>query len=254
MASDPGSDAPDGAPAEARLEALAGSLLSDEDFVTGKRRPPRLDPDDAVAVFLALAEQVDRGAAARAEAGAKVHLPVVCSHGCNGCCEEPVMVFLPDAIAIARWLMEPEHHAARDAFLAAYPAWQKAAGDATAALSDLFAKNDREAFLTAHRAQWARRVLCAFNVDGACAIYPVRPLPCRYAHAVETHERCSGANAGGKPASRLSFEPLDEYMKHADRLLRAAHHALGGDRRRAHALPTAVHRRLQSLMAAARRK
>lgn len=201
----------------------------------------------------ALGEQVDRGTEARAEAGAKNRLPVVCSRGCNGCCEEMVMVFLPDAISIARWLMEPEHHAARDAFLAAYPSWRSAAGDGPDRLADLFAKNDREAFLAAHREQWGKRVLCAFNVAGECSIYPVRPLPCRYAHAVETHERCSGANLGGKPAARLSFEPLDEYMKHADLILRAAHHALGGDRRRAQSLCEVVHRQLQSLMAAERK-
>ena len=251
MASEPESD---GAPAEARLEALAGSLLSEEDYVTGKRRPPKLDPADAVAMTRALGEQVDRGCAARDEVAAKQRLPVVCSRGCNGCCEELVMVFLPDAIAIARWLMEPDHHAARDAFLAAYPAWKKATGDGPQKLSDLFARNDREAFLAEHRVQWAKRVMCAFNVEGACSIYPVRPLPCRYAHAVETHERCSGANFGGQPARRLAFEPLDEYMKHADLILRAAHHALGGDRRRATALCEVVHRQLQSLMAAERRK
>jgi Fe-S-cluster containining protein len=197
--------------------------------------------------------QVDRGAAARDEAGAKNHLPVVCSRGCNGCCEEVVMVYLPDAIAIARWMMEPEHRAARDAFLAAYPRWQQALGDGPRRLSELFARGDREAFLAEHRAQWSKRVLCAFNIAGECAIYPVRPLPCRYAHAVETHERCSGANLGGKPASRLAFEPLDEYMKHADRLLRAAHHALGGERRRTQALCEAVHRRLQSAISAERK-
>jgi Fe-S-cluster containining protein len=247
-------DPPDTAGAGERLEALAGSLLSEDDFVTGKRRPPRLDPDDAVAMTRALGAQVDRGAAARDEAGAKSRLPVVCSRGCNGCCEEVVMVFLPDAISIARWLMEPEHHAARDAFLAAYPAWRKATGDGPARLADLFAKNDREAFLAEHQAQWGKRVLCAFNLGGDCAIYPVRPIPCRNAHAVETHERCSGANLGGKPAARLAFEPLDDYLKHADLILRAAHHALGGERRRAQSVCEAVHRQLQSLMAAQRRQ
>jgi len=202
----------------------------------------------------ALAGQVDRGAAARDEAAAKNRLPVVCSRGCNGCCEEVVMVFLPDAIAIARWLMEPEHHAARDAFLAALPAWRKGLGDGPARLADLFARNDREAFLEAHRTEWRKRVLCAFNVAGECAIYPVRPLPCRYAHAVETPERCSGANVSGRPAARLAFAPLDDYMQHADLILRAAHHALGGERRRAQALCDAVHRQLQSLMAAERKR
>lgn len=235
------------------IEALAGALVADDAFVTGQRRPPRLERGAAARLAVALHAEVDRGAAARAEAGARQGLPVVCSHGCNGCCEELVLVFQPEAIAIARWLMEPANHAARDRFLAAYPAWQRAAGDSPRRLAELHARGDEAAFLAAHRAQWRRRLLCAFNHDGACTIYPVRPINCRHAHAVETHERCSGANVGGRPAARLAFPPLDDYLIGADRLLRAAHHAVGGERRRAQALCDAVHRALQSELAAARR-
>jgi hypothetical protein len=78
----------------------------------------------------------------------------------------------------------------------------------------------------------------------------VRPIPCRNAHAVETHTLCSGANTSDKPAARLSFEPLDDYLTQADRILLAAHHAVGGERKRAMALCEAVHRLLQSALAA----
>jgi hypothetical protein len=185
---------------------------------------------------------------------ARQRLPIVCSRGCHGCCEEPVLVYLPEAHSIAAWLMEPVNHPVRDAFLAAFPAWQRAAGDGPRRLADLQAAGSTEAFLAEHVAQWRRRVLCAFNQDGDCTIYPVRPANCRNAHAVETHERCSGANVSGRPAARVAFPPLDEYRGHVTRLSRAAHHALGGERRRPQAVCEAVHRLLQSAMAAERRR
>lgn len=222
-----------------------------EGLMTGRRR--RIERDEAVRVFEAIAAEVDRGCAVRAEAGARRRLPVVCARGCNGCCEELVLVWLPEAIAIARWLMEPAQRDVRDRFVAAFPAWEKAVGDAPRRLAELRAARDGAAFLEAHRAQWGRRVLCAFNVDGDCAIYPVRPVSCRTAHAVETSARCSGANLGGRPAARLAFPPLDDYVAQADHVLRTAQAALGGDRRRAESLCTAVHRLVQSGLAAERK-
>ena len=75
-----------------------------------------------------LAEQVERGCEARADVARKQSLPIVCAVGCNGCCEELVLVYQPEAIAVTRWLMRPENQAVRDAFLAAYPAWKAATG------------------------------------------------------------------------------------------------------------------------------
>lgn len=196
-------------------------------------RPVELDDAGAAELAQALAAQVDRGADARAEVGKRQRLPVVCSVGCNGCCEELVLVYRPEAIAAARWLLEPAQQAVRERFLAAYPAWRKAVGDAPRHLAVLRARGDEAKFLTAHRAQWRKRVMCAFNHEGSCTIYPVRPIACRNAHAVETHTRCSGANTSDRPAARLAFPPLDQYLEQADAILFAAHQALGGDRRAA---------------------
>jgi Fe-S-cluster containining protein len=231
---------------DARLEALVGALMA-----APARRVP-IAPVDADAITARLAVQVDRAADARAEASARQGLPVVCSRGCNGCCEEPIMVWAPEAQIVARWLMAPAQAEIRARFLAAFPAWQRAAGDGPRRLAELTARRDGAAYLAEHRAQWARRVLCAFNHDGDCSIYPVRPLTCRNGHAVETHERCSGANAGGQPAARLQFPPLDDYLISADAVLRAVHGATRDDRK-VQALCEAVHRLLQSAMAAARK-
>jgi len=155
-----------------------------------------------------------------------------------------VLVFLPEAHAIAAWLNEPEQQAVREAFLAAYPRWKRAVGGALKQLAALEASGDTEAFLTAHRAQWRRRVLCAFNRDGDCTIYPVRPTSCRNAHAVETHELCSGANTGERPAQRLAFPPLDQFRSRVGQVLCAAHHAMGGRRREPESVCDAVSRLL----------
>ena len=230
-----------------RLAAIVEALMN------APERRASIAPDDVVAIAAHLGAQVDRAAEARAEAGARQHLPIVCERGCTGCCEEPVMVWAPEAQAVARWLMEPAHADARARFLAAFPAWQKAAGDGPRRLAERYARGVGEAYLAEHREQWGKRVMCAFNHDGDCAIYPVRPLTCRNGHAIETATRCSGANAGGRPAARLEFAPLDEYLVNAEAVLRALHHSTGGERKRTQALCEAVHRLLQSALAAERK-
>ncbi|MFO0576584.1 MAG: hypothetical protein U1A78_21470 [Polyangia bacterium] len=237
------------------VEELVGALLRHPGFASGERRfPRRVERDEGADLAEQLMAQVDRACAARSQVSARQGLPIVCSRGCSGCCEELVLVYLPEAAAVTRYLMRPENHAARDAFLAGFPAWQKAVGDAAVRMSECVARGDNKGYVERHQAQWRRRILCAFNRDGECTVYPVRPLACRNAHAVETPTRCSGANVSGPPAARVEYQPLDEYLRGARTVLIAAHHAMGGERRRPQALCEAVHRLLQSALAAERRK
>ena len=241
--------------ASERAEALVAELLSDPGYAAGTRRfPRRLARDEAADLAEALATQVDRGCQGRAEVAAHQSLPIVCSRGCSGCCEELIIVYQPEAAAVVRWLMRPENHAARDTFLAAYSAWKAAVGDVASRMGERIAQGDNAGYLQLHQEQWRKRVLCAFNQQGECSIYPVRPLTCRYAHAVETPTRCSGANVSGPPAARLQYAPLDSYLNGAQKVLRAAHHACGEERNRPAALCESVHRQLQSAMAAAARR
>jgi Fe-S-cluster containining protein len=241
--------------ADERAQKLFNELLSDPGVASGERRfPRRISRDEAADLAEALAVQVDHGCTARAENAARQSLPIVCGRGCNGCCEEMIMISQPEAIAVARWLMQAENQASRDAFLAAYPAWKAAAGDGPTRLADALTKRDDAGYLKLHVAQWQKRVLCAFNRDGECSVYPVRPLTCRNAHALETASRCSGENDGSHPASRLEFAPLDTYLATAQKGLRAAHNALGETKNRPAALCDAVYQQLQSLIAAARKR
>jgi hypothetical protein len=145
---------------------------------------------------------------------------LACARGCTGCCEEPILVYEAEARAVAAFL--EAHPALRDGFLARYPAWRAAAGDAPARLAALLAGDDREAYEAAHQAAWRKRLLCAFNAGGDCTIYPVRPLVCRNGHAVGTAAACAGDAAPDVPVVRLTFGPTDRYFAKASAELRAA--------------------------------
>lgn len=210
-------------------QALADELVSDLAYAMGRRAFPRtLTPDDAVAIVADLHEILDGGAEARATAAQKLGRPLACSVGCTACCEEMVMVFLPEVLHIARWLVQPENAAARAAFVAAYPAWKERVGNASPRLAAAFASGDKLLHIRVHREQHAKRILCAFNRDGACSIYPVRPLLCRNAHAVGTAEHCAGDDPTEIPPQRLASTEFDRWVELARATLRAMHHALGG--------------------------
>src|SRR5262245_6511038 len=126
---------------EERLSHVVSQLDADERYATGSRRfPGYVNKDDAMAIAEALAEEFDAGAARRAEAAARQGMTIVCKPGCNHCCTVVPMVYRPDALRIARWLLEPapENQAAREAFLAAYPAWRAQLGDGVEKLPELF--------------------------------------------------------------------------------------------------------------------
>jgi Fe-S-cluster containining protein len=189
---------------------------------------------------------MDGAAAARAERAAADGTPLACGAGCTGCCEELVLVFLPEAHAVARWLDRPENAPARRAFLDAYPAWTQRAGDAPASLAAAFAAGDEDAFTELHVAQWRRRLLCAFNRDGLCTIYPVRPMLCRNAHAAFTSAHCYGDDPSGEPVVHLRARAVEEFVDNVRAFTRAAHHALGGPRREPRALCDQVYLLLSS--------
>ncbi|HET9625159.1 MAG TPA: hypothetical protein VFP84_27515, partial [Kofleriaceae bacterium] len=121
-----------------QLNALVDELASDPAYATGKRKFPKpVSADDAVAIASGLQGEVDNGVARRDETIARQGMTLACHRGCNNCCTEPIMVFRPEALQIARWLKE--HDDVRAQFLAAYPAWKQAIGDTPQKLSDLSA-------------------------------------------------------------------------------------------------------------------
>lgn len=223
----------------AALDQLIGELASNPGYATGDARfPRRVSLDEATRIAGKLQDEVDRGVEQRAAMIAGQGWELACRRGCNSCCEEPIMVYRPEAARVARWLDRPENAEARAAFRAAYPAWRDRQGDTPARLSATFA-NHPDRYVEAHKAAWAKRILCAFNVDGACSIYPVRPINCRTAHALDTSEHCRGGAT--QPAHRVTFVPLDQFVARTRKLLAAAHHAARGPKGRVEALCTVVY-------------
>jgi Fe-S-cluster containining protein len=233
-------------PEALRLQRLVTELMSDAGYATGRRAFPRtLVPADALLVSQKLQEAVDEGTTVRAQRAAADGLTIACGPGCNYCCEQLVMVWLPEAMRVADFLRRPENQAARQAFLDTYPRWRAQMGDKPELIADLTARQATGEHLREHIAQWRKRVLCAFNQDGLCTVYEARPIVCRACHALDTNEHCRGDTSDTIPAS-VRFQPLDDFVDRAAAIHTAMHHALGGQVRRTVALCQAVYELLHA--------
>lgn len=226
------------------VETLINELAADlEGYETNRAFPREVSLDEAAEVAGFLHDQVDQGTEVRAHAIATAGAALACGRGCNACCAEPIMVLRPEAARVAHWLALPENAEERARFLAAYPAWSAAIGETVEQLAMLYF-SDPDHYIVHHGAAWRKNVMCAFNRDGDCSIYPVRPVVCRNSHALDTAEHCRPDS--GKMATRATFVPLDQFLAKARRLLRATHNATAGDRWIARALPLAVYEMLES--------
>jgi Fe-S-cluster containining protein len=222
-----------------QLAQLVGELASDPAYASGQRNfSRRVSLDEAARIAAMLQDEVDNGVDARQQLIDRENWQLACKPGCNSCCEEPIMVYRPEAARVARWLDRPENAEARAAFRAAYPAWRERQGSTPGRLSTIFASNP-DGYVQAHKDAFARRILCAFNVEGKCTIYPVRPIVCRIAHALDTNENCHGGAT--EAVHRATFVPLDQFVTRTRALLSAAHHAARGPKRRVEALCTVVY-------------
>lgn len=225
-----------------RLAQLIDELLSNPGYIDGRRRFPRtVTPEDALRIAGMLQDEIDAGTDARAGAARTRGLRIACAAGCNACCEQPIIIYLPEAIRIAAWLELPENAAIRRGFLERYPAWRERAADHFEAITHA---KDEETSRAAHLAQWQRRLQCAFNVSGKCSIYAVRPVICRLAHATGSDERCRAENFDGRIPVGVSYPPVERAGERARAILKALHHALGGEKNRRMALCRAVAERL----------
>ena len=84
---------------------------------------------------------------------------------------------------------------------------------------------DQAGVLAAFRGVSRRGVMCAFNQDGRCTIYEVRPTVCRNAHALDV--RCDPARS--ETLESFDFAPLDEYVERLRPVSMAMHQALRRD-------------------------
>lgn len=215
-----------------RLQRVALALARAVD--AGERgnpvKLPVIQRADAAGLINFMHAQLDDAIAHRdAEMGARI----ACHEGCNACCASPVMVSEGEAIAVAEWLREPEHADVRARFEAAYSKWRDQLGD----LLDPHDPDENRAWMS--RVQ-QRQVMCAFNHEGGCSIYPVRPALCRKTHALDTSENC----ASDAIAAKCFQHPETEELYESQRRFRFALHKALRPNSRLDLLCAAVHRSL----------
>ncbi len=227
------------------LAAAAGHVMRGEPV-----RLPVVRPEEAAMLARALHDQMDAGVAARDRVIDGSGHRVACARGCSACCEIVLMTWETEALAVARHLAAPEQAAARAHFLATYPRWRAAVGDLADRARESAASGDAGGVGAAASEAALRHVLCAFNLDGACTVYEVRPNACRGCHALDTAEHCTAG--GPERPTVMEFPPLDDFMAKTRPLHMAAHAAL---RRTAAPEPLcdAVHRLLSAAPRAAGR-
>ncbi len=186
-----------------RLEEIASSLVAAlEANARGQKVSlPVIQPSDAAGITNKMYARLD---AAIARRDAIIGTRMACHKGCNACCATPVLVSEGEGVAVSEWLRDPANAEVRAQFEAAYAAWRATIGD----LAGKGETSDHDA----HRA-WLvevlrRNAMCAFNRDGACTIYPVRPGICRKTHALDTNAHCADESAGTKMYQHPETEQL----------------------------------------------
>jgi uncharacterized protein YchJ len=204
---------------------------------------PVVQAKDAAGLVAIMHEQLDQAIEHRNQDAAAEGVVIACKRGCNACCNLPVVVGDPEAIAVASWLEQPEHTEIRERFLAAYPAWRAALGGIIEAVIDAATNEDRERACAEH---FFRHAMCPFNRDGDCSIYPVRPALCRTAHALDSNQKCQDESASG--VDTISHVETDTTYQSQDAIRSVLHRALRPSRG-LEMLPKAVMRRLTSATA-----
>jgi hypothetical protein len=213
-----------------RMAAVMDALAEVVDATARRERVrlPVVKPAEAAALARALHAEMDGGVEARDEAIAAAGRHLACGRGCSACCEVVIMTYEPEALAVARWLARPEQASARAHFAAAYRSWRAAVGDLADRARDSASRGDAAGVGAAAGEAGKRRVLCAFNRDGDCTIYPVRPNLCRGCHALDTAASCVADNPLGERPVVMHFAPIDDFMDRVRPLSIAAHAALRG--------------------------
>lgn len=114
------------------------------------------------------------------------HPPIACDKGCATCCTLRVTATAPEVLLIARYIRWTESR------------------DSELGLAERLAKADRQTAGLSEAERVKLRRACPFIRQGACAIYPVRPLACR-GHASYDRRACINAFAG-----RADSVPISE--------------------------------------------
>jgi len=206
-----------------RLARVAGQLgeAIREAQSRERVRLPVIQAADAAGLVMAMHGALDDAIEERTAAAAAEGHHIACSAGCSSCCVAAVLVTDGEAVAVAQWLRLPENAPTLAWFKTSYTSWKQALGPSIDKMHR--ARDDEERRAAAIELKH-KNVMCAFNREGLCAIYPARPSRCRKAHALETNANC-GADGTGEvqyfehPRTEITFQEQEQ--------MRAAlHHSL----------------------------
>ena len=218
-----------------RLSALADDLAAAAD---GKRRLPVVREQDVITLTTAFHLEVDHAVDTRARLAEQAGKHVACERGCNACCYHIVVAPESEAVTIAAWLREPAQAEVRAHFVTSYARWRRELGDG---YDEAVAATNTPGNRSLRQIAGRHPAMCAFNRDGACTIYEVRPRVCRTFHALHTSEHCHPASDGDQRG--IQWPPLDALVVKQSAVEHGMHLALNAsDRRRP--LCQRVHERL----------
>jgi Fe-S-cluster containining protein len=177
-------------------------------------RLPVLQHSDAAALIGMMHGQLDEVIALR---DAQIGTRMACHKGCNKCCGSPIVVSEGEVVAVVEWLRE--HPDVRARFDTAYGAWRDQVGE----LAGQPIPPDAEESRAYVEKVQARNAMCAFNHEGACTIYAVRPAICRKAHAIDTNANCMSLET---PVLYYAHPETEETFESQRPMKIAIHHAL----------------------------
>jgi hypothetical protein len=191
----------------------------------GRVRLPVVQPPDAAGLVLAMHDALDDAIDERSAMAAARGHHVACSAGCSSCCVAPVLVTEGEAVTVAEWLKLPENAEVRAQFAQRFSGWKAGLGATIDAIhgANTGAQTDDERRAAAIAVK-TRNVMCAFNRDGLCSIYPARPARCRKAHALETSAHC-GVEGDGQ-VKYFEHARTEVTFQEQERMRAVLHHAL----------------------------
>lgn len=201
-----------------RLSRVADQLGT---AVRDRVRLPVLQSADAAGLVMVMHAQLDDAIDERSAIAASQGHHIACSAGCSSCCVAPVLVTEGEAVTVAEWLKLPDNAEVCARFTTMYPVWRRGIGSTAEAMHRATTDEERRAAAIELK---HKNVMCAFNRDGLCSIYPARPSRCRKAHALDTNAHC-GADGDGQ-VRYFEHERTELTFDEQEPMRGAIHHAL----------------------------
>jgi len=141
------------------------------------------DINNVLAVVLGSGREVDK-----ALATLPLPEPLACHEGCYYCCHQQIYITIPEILLVTRYL-ETTQNGGRD--------------KALATIKKTLAEHPE----VSHQEKEVNYLPCVFLNNGACSIYPARPLHCHSWNSVDK-DRCKEAYLTDKKVTRLEYTNL----------------------------------------------